>query len=88
VSIAAAPGAVERTRCIQSFKAMGSEEIALGLDEIGGAALLAIAIEMGQRRGESGKRQALLCTTSDDMPEGGRCVLHHGDEIRSNQEMG
>jgi hypothetical protein len=46
---AAAPGAVEVAFRVQALEAVGAEEIALGLDEIGGAAGLAIAVEVSQR---------------------------------------
>ena len=44
-----APGAVEIAFRIKPLEAVGAEEIALGLDEIGGAAGLAVAVEIGER---------------------------------------
>ena len=85
---AAAPGAMEVAFRVQPFEAMGAEEIALGLDEIGRSARLAVAIEIGQRRGKCRKGQALLRATGNDMAERRRGTLHHGDEIRSNQKIG
>ena len=45
-----APGAVEVAFRVQTLEAVGAEEIALGLDEVGDAAGLAVAVEIGQRR--------------------------------------
>ena len=85
---AAAPGAMEVAFCIQTFEAMGTEEVALGLDEIGGAALLPVAIEIRQGRRQGWKRQSFLRATGHDMAERRRCVLHHGHKIRCEQKIG
>ena len=47
---AAAPGTVEVAFRVQALEAVGAEEIALGLDEIGGSPRLAVAVEIGQCR--------------------------------------
>ena len=68
-SLLLTPGAVEVAFRVQAFEAVGAEEIALGLDEIGGSAGLAVAVEIGQRRGKGRKRQAFLGATGHDVAE-------------------
>ena len=45
---------------VEALEAVGAEEVALRLDQVGGAAGLAVAVEIGERRGERRHRQAVL----------------------------
>ena len=61
-----APRAMMAVGAVEAVEAVGAEEVALGLDDIRGAAATAIAVEIAERRGKRGNRQAMQRRRRDD----------------------
>ena len=73
---------------VDALEAVRAEEIALRLDEVGRAAALAVAVEIGKRRGQRRHRQPGLGGARDDAAQRRMRFLHHVDEGRRHQKIG
>ena len=60
-----------------ALKTMRAKEITLRLDEIGGAAALAVCVEIAERIRKGRSRCARQCGLSDDGAQRTVAILHH-----------
>src|SRR5262245_14581259 len=72
---------------VDPLETVSSEEIALRLDQVGGAVRLPVGVEISKRGAERGNRQAGFGCPRDDASEGRMCFLHDGDEGRRHHEI-
>src|SRR6185312_13714977 len=83
----AAPWAMERAGSIDPLETMRTEKVALRLDQVGGAAPLAIGVEIGESRRKRRHRQAGFRCTRHNAAQRGMRLSHHVDERRRHQKV-
>src|SRR5690606_28487418 len=82
------PGVVEAVALpVEAGEAVRAEEITLALGEIGRAAALAVAVEIGQRRRKARDRQPGLGAGRDGLAQGGMAFAHERDEGRLGEQV-
>ncbi|SSC73735.1 unnamed protein product [Ciceribacter sp. T2.26MG-112.2] len=75
-------------KAVDAVEAVGAEEVALRLDEVGGSASLAVGVEIGQRRRERRHRDPGHDGRGDDAAQRRQTFLHHGGEGRRDDQVG
>ncbi len=85
---AAAPRAVVGIGAIDAVEAVGAEEVALGLDHVGGAAAAAVAVEVAECRGQRRRRQAAEHGRRNDAAQCPVGFLDHGGKGRGDDQVG
>ena len=73
---------------VYAFVGVGTEKVALGLEEIGGEPRSAIAVEIGKRRGHRGQRGPMRHRRGADPPPAGLGLFHFAVEKGVQQEVG
>ena len=82
------PGSVKYPLFAHPLEAMGAEEIALGLDEIGGAACPAIAVEIGKSRRQCRHRRSCQGGAGHDAPQRSWASCIMVTKCRRHQQIG
>ena len=67
----AKPIGVEHARLVDAVVGVGAEVVALGLQQVGRQPVAAVAVVVGQGRGEGRRGDAQLDGRRDDVPPGG-----------------
>src|SRR5690606_28029835 len=70
------------------LKAMGPEEVALSLCEVGRALRLPIAIEIAQRRRKADHREFSDGGGRDHLPQARVAIFHDGDKVWHHEKIG